>query len=469
MSRAQTYRQNAPLGKPGQIIKGIARGTQILFGGIIAILLGVTLGKAWHYTTGWHHLWGFSCVIASASTFTAMALCSNTIQSYCYFFADGFFLTMWAIVAGIFGSVYFPFPKQELPLNKGTTGPSLTTMRAVSVLNLMVMMAWVCTFALSIWHFMKVKKSVKSGPNSAPTTSRHGAPPAKRRALPTTPIRRPPCAAPRPALEINRNTPLTPSAGVSKTNQQLLGEFVLMSITEVAALDPTELQRKAKGIKALASFAGKVSNPDLIGRFMEWQNTMLELERGEAGAGEEADTPSQATPSQGNTPSGRRKIQGNTDEELLDTFVFKSMQELKNMLAADLRDLIRGVEALRQYFNGVNKGGMIKYYMEWQMGMVAMKQEREEDEDEDEDEEDEDEEEVEDEEAKEDEEEEEEDEYEEAKEGKEEEVVTKAVAARKAPVVIDLVSDSEDEESGGTMNSVGRVASRKQEMRMVEV
>ncbi|KAE9977027.1 hypothetical protein EG328_002296 [Venturia inaequalis] len=103
MSRAQTYRQNAPLGKPGQIIKGIARGTQILFGGIIAILLGVTLGKAWHYTTGWHHLWGFSCVIASASTFTAMALCSNTIQSYCYFFADGFFLTMWAIVAGIFG------------------------------------------------------------------------------------------------------------------------------------------------------------------------------------------------------------------------------------------------------------------------------------------------------------------------------------------------------------------------------
>ncbi|KAE9963296.1 hypothetical protein BLS_009431 [Venturia inaequalis] len=162
MSRAQTYRQNAPLGKPGHIIKGIARGTQILFGGLIAILLGVTLGKAWHYTTGWHHLWGFSCVIASASTFTAMALCSNTIQSYCYFFADGFFLTMWAIVAGIFGSVYFPFPKQELPLNKGTTGPSLTTMRAVSVLNLMVMMAWVCTFALSIWHFMKVKKSVKS-------------------------------------------------------------------------------------------------------------------------------------------------------------------------------------------------------------------------------------------------------------------------------------------------------------------
>ncbi|KAE9977026.1 hypothetical protein EG328_002295 [Venturia inaequalis] len=311
--------------------------------------------------------------------------------------------------------------------------------------------------------------SASPGPNSAPTTSRHGAPPAKRRALPTTPIRRPPCAAPRPALEINRNTPLTPSAGVSKTNQQLLGEFVLMSITEVAALDPTELQRKAKGIKALASFAGKVSNPDLIGRFMEWQNTMLELERGEAGAGEEAVTPSQATPSQANTPSGRRKIQGNTDEELLDTFVFKSMQELKNMLAADLRDLIRGVEALRQYFNGVNKGGMIKYYMEWQMGMVAMKQEREEDEDEDEDEEDEDEEEVEDEEAKEDEEEEEEDEYEEAKEGKEEEVVTKAVAARKAPVVIDLVSDSEDEESGGTMNSVGRVASRKQEMRMVEV
>lgn len=307
--------------------------------------------------------------------------------------------------------------------------------------------------------------SASPGPNSAPTTSRHGAPPAKRRALPTTPIRRPPCAAPRPALEINRNTPLTPSAGVSKTNQQLLGEFVLMSITEVAALDPTELQRKCRGIKALASFAGKVSNPDLIGRFMEWQNTMLELERGEAGEREEAVTPSQATPSQANTPSGRRKIQGNTDEELLDTFVFKSMQELKDMLASDLRDLIRGVEALRQYFNGVNKGGMIKYYMEWQMGMVAMKQEREEDEEDEEEDEDEEENE---------EEQEEEDEDEEQREAKEDkdkegEVVTEPAAARKAPVVIDLVSDSEDEESGETMNGVVRVASRKQEMRMVEV
>ncbi|TID23577.1 hypothetical protein E6O75_ATG03213 [Venturia nashicola] len=163
MSRSQIYFQNAPLGKTGRIVQGIARGTQILFGSIIAIILGKTLGEAWHYKAGWHHFWGFSCAIASASSLGAMALCSNTVQSYCYFLADGLFLTMWFVVAAIFGSAYFPFSEQELPLNKGTTGPSMTTMRAVSVLNVVVMVAWACTFGMLIWHFVRVKKAMKSG------------------------------------------------------------------------------------------------------------------------------------------------------------------------------------------------------------------------------------------------------------------------------------------------------------------
>lgn len=163
MSRAQIHVQNAPLEKFGRVIQGIARGTQIIFGGIIAIILGVQLGKAQHYKAGWHHFWAFSCFMAATSTLTAMALCINRVKSYCYFIADGFFTTMWAVIAVIFGTVYFPFPKQELPLDKDTTGPSLPAMRAVAVLDLMVLMAWSWTLGMAWRHFVNVKKAVKDG------------------------------------------------------------------------------------------------------------------------------------------------------------------------------------------------------------------------------------------------------------------------------------------------------------------
>lgn len=101
--------------------------------------------------------------MAGASTLSAMALCSNRVKSYCYFIADGFFAVMWFVIAVIFGTVYFPFPKQELPLDKDTTGPNLPAMRTVAVLDLMVLVAWWWTLVLAVRHFINVKKAVKSG------------------------------------------------------------------------------------------------------------------------------------------------------------------------------------------------------------------------------------------------------------------------------------------------------------------
>lgn len=101
--------------------------------------------------------------MASASALAAIALCSNTVKSYCFFVADGFFLIMWFIIAVIFGSMYFPFSKQELLVDKGTTGPGLAAMRTVAILSLVVLVAWICTFGMAIWHFIRVKGAMKSG------------------------------------------------------------------------------------------------------------------------------------------------------------------------------------------------------------------------------------------------------------------------------------------------------------------
>ncbi|QDS69539.1 hypothetical protein FKW77_007694 [Venturia effusa] len=162
MSRAQTYGENAPLGKSGRVVQIIARATQTLFGAIIAIILGCTIAQAHSYKAGWHHFWGFSCVMASASVLAAGSLCSGRVKSYSYFVVDGMFMIMWFIIGVTFGSAYFPFSEQKLPLNKDTTGPKFPTMRAVAVLSVIVMVAWICTFLMAIVQFTNVKKAIHS-------------------------------------------------------------------------------------------------------------------------------------------------------------------------------------------------------------------------------------------------------------------------------------------------------------------
>lgn len=256
---------------------------------------------------------------------------------------------------------------------------------------------------------VSVSLSPSASPALTPTPSKRSAPPAKRQALGITPTRRPPSATPRPASAFKWRTPHTPSMGTAKTNQQLLASFVTMDIGQVNTLSVADLQTKFAEIKALQAYAKSGSKPELIGRFMEWQNTMLELERGEGEAEEQAMTPSQPV-----TP--RIKIKGKSDEELLEGFVFKNAQQLNSMKAKELEIMIRGVEALRRYFDSVTKKSMIDVYMKWQRDMVVMQREREEEEEEESG----------------------------AREGRDEEMPTEGVAPSTTPEVIDLTSDGED-------------------------
>lgn len=337
-----------------------------------------------------------------------------------------------------------------------------------------------------------VSPSPSASPRPASTlkTGNHGAPPAKRRApFPTTPVRRLPPATlhpsftPRPASALKGQTPLTPSMGTTKTNHQLLADFVPMSITEINMSGLDALQAKFKGIKALDSFSTNTAKGEMMSRFMDWQNTMLELERGEGeGNGEpEVITPSRssiAAPSQTNTPLGRRKFVGKSDEELLGSFVYQSVKELNGLKVDEIRGLVRGVEGLRRFFNGLTKTQMIGEYMKWQREMVDLKRKREEEEDEEMEEE-------EDEEMEEDkemEEAEEMEQLEETEEQLEEELAiapasattpnmppTKATATKTTPIIIDLISDSEDDDSGETMPGIERHIPDDQDTRIVEV
>ncbi|QDS69538.1 hypothetical protein FKW77_007686 [Venturia effusa] len=288
--------------------------------------------------------------------------------------------------------------------------------------------------------------NISPSPSASPTPAKRGQPPAKRRALPTTPIRRPPSATPRPAL--GWQAPRAPLGIIAKTNEQLLADFVLMSTDEVNAINLADLQAKFKGIKALLALANNASKETMIDGFMKWQNTMLELERGEEPQ-DQAITPSHVI-----TP--RRKIESKSDEELLQDFVFKSLQELNDMRAGEVNTLVRGVEALRPFFNGVKKQHMIDHYMKWQKKLVVRQQEREQEEAELEEEEEED--------------------VEPGPEGDQEvavdpeaEAATRTVAPATTHEVIDLTSDGEDEGSGETITGDQQDAHQEHETTLMEV
>ncbi|TLD36254.1 hypothetical protein E2P81_ATG03143 [Venturia nashicola] len=294
-----------------------------------------------------------------------------------------------------------------------------------------------------------VSVSPTASPAPTPSTAGRATPPAKRRALTKQPIRRPPSATPLPVSALTRQTPQTPlNIVIAKTNEELLDSFVHLSVIELTAMHLTDLQDTFKGIKVLKAYARNTTKDAMIDHFIRWQNDMLELGRGEV--------------PQTQTGMPKRLVNAGiiarSDGDLLDGFVFKSVRELQSLKVRELELLVRGVEGLRQYFNGLDKKSLVEKYMGWQRKMVALKRQREEDEDADEEMED------------------------AADEGEEEntaledikqETASEAVVPKTAPEVINLVSDSEDEDEdekvGGAVNGARRVVSRKQGTRMVEV
>jgi hypothetical protein len=67
--------------------------------------------------------------------------------------------------------------------------------------------------------------------------------------------------------------------------------------------------------------------------------------------------------------SGKTGILAKTDDELLEDFVYIPEAALDKMKAPEIKNLIRGLESLRVYHNGLVKKSMIQHYMQWQKGM----------------------------------------------------------------------------------------------------
>jgi hypothetical protein len=72
-------------------------------------------------------------------------------------------------------------------------------------------------------------------------------------------------------------------------------------------------------------------------------------------------------PSPSSLPARTRH--GQSNEELLEDFVFKPEQEIRGIKVNDLREITRGIAALKRWVNGTTKDSLVKHYMEWQNDM----------------------------------------------------------------------------------------------------
>jgi hypothetical protein len=65
----------------------------------------------------------------------------------------------------------------------------------------------------------------------------------------------------------------------------------------------------------------------------------------------------------------RNSILAKSDEYLLDDFEFQPRAKLEKMKVNEIRILIRGIQSLRQWYNGCGKASMIDHFMHWQENM----------------------------------------------------------------------------------------------------
>lgn len=160
---SNSYAKRIPLGTFGTLLKLFTRILQTVFGLSIAAVYANEVRIAQSHKGGYNHAWGFAVVVGVLTCLTAFLFCFRCIKAFSFFFVDGLYAILWAIVTGIFGGAYWgavEAPKKGAP---PTVGPDMKRMKATAWLDLIVLVLWVYTWVSSMVYWFRMKKDVKGG------------------------------------------------------------------------------------------------------------------------------------------------------------------------------------------------------------------------------------------------------------------------------------------------------------------